>query len=181
MAEYLIQDNTLTDIADAIREKTNTTESIMPIDFAALIKSISGGDGNGLKLRETPLAKTGTFKPTSETAVTITHDLGVVPDYVMIGMLNDPIGTIPYVTLYSMGWRSGFPFTYGGDSHQIAVTRMSNGNAFITGLGSGIDTAGSSLIGFRDANESTVTFGGSLSRLNTNLDYYNWYAVRLFE
>lgn len=181
MAEYLIQDNTLTDIADAIREKTNTTESIMPIDFAALIKSISGGDGSGLKLRETPLAKTGTFKPTSETAVTITHDLGVVPDYVMISMLNDPIGTIPYVTLYSMGWRSGFPFTYSGDTHQIAVTRMSNGNAFITGFSGGIDTAGSTYAGFRNANETTVTFGGQLSRLNTNLDYYNWYAVSLFE
>lgn len=41
MAEYLIQDSTLTDIADAIREKTNISENIATTSMAQAIRSIS--------------------------------------------------------------------------------------------------------------------------------------------
>lgn len=40
MAEYLIKDTTLTEIADAIRSKTNSTESINVSDMASSITSI---------------------------------------------------------------------------------------------------------------------------------------------
>lgn len=40
MATKLIQDTTLTNIADAIREKTETTESLKPINMPEAIKSI---------------------------------------------------------------------------------------------------------------------------------------------
>lgn len=43
MAEYLIQDTTLTDIADAIRSKTGNTEPISVNDFSSAITSISSG------------------------------------------------------------------------------------------------------------------------------------------
>ena len=43
MAEYLIQDTTLTGIADAIRSKTGSTESIPVANMSDLIMSISAG------------------------------------------------------------------------------------------------------------------------------------------
>ena len=43
MAEYLIQDSTLTAIGDAIREKTKKTDAILVSDLASEISSISGG------------------------------------------------------------------------------------------------------------------------------------------
>ena len=48
MAEFLIQGNTLTAIANAIREKTNTTGTLTPEAMASKISEISasgGGDG----------------------------------------------------------------------------------------------------------------------------------------
>lgn len=42
MAKGLIKDSTLTAIADAIREKTETTDKILPTNMAGLIESIGG-------------------------------------------------------------------------------------------------------------------------------------------
>ena len=46
MANYLIQDTTLTGIAEAIRSKTGGTDPILVADMAAKIESISGGGGS---------------------------------------------------------------------------------------------------------------------------------------
>ena len=49
MTEYLIKGETLTNIADAIREKTGETGSINPVDFAGIIGTLAasgGGDMN---------------------------------------------------------------------------------------------------------------------------------------
>lgn len=43
MAEYLVQEETLTDIADAIREQTGDENPIMLSNFASEIASIQGG------------------------------------------------------------------------------------------------------------------------------------------
>lgn len=48
MAEYLIQEETLTGIADAIRSKTGSEEPIAVGDMAAQIEGITGGDGGML-------------------------------------------------------------------------------------------------------------------------------------
>lgn len=45
MAEFLIQGNTLTAIANAIREKTKTTGTLTPQAMASKILEISGGGG----------------------------------------------------------------------------------------------------------------------------------------
>ena len=45
MAEYLIQDTTLTGIADAIREKTGGTDPVAVSDMAAQIEGIQAGSG----------------------------------------------------------------------------------------------------------------------------------------
>lgn len=46
MAEYLIQDTTLTGIADAIREKTGGTDPVAVSDMAAQIEGIQAGGGD---------------------------------------------------------------------------------------------------------------------------------------
>ena len=46
MAEYLIQDTTLTGIADAIREKTGGTDPVAVSDMAGKIAEIEAGGGN---------------------------------------------------------------------------------------------------------------------------------------
>lgn len=47
---YLINDVTLKDIADAIREKTGISENIYPADMPDLILGIKSGDGIGYKV-----------------------------------------------------------------------------------------------------------------------------------
>ena len=47
MSEYLIQDTTLTDIADAIREKTGKTDTMTPLEMPGEIAAIQGGGGGG--------------------------------------------------------------------------------------------------------------------------------------
>ena len=48
MSEYLIQDTTLTDIADAIREKTGKTDAMTPLEMPGEIAAIQGGGGGGV-------------------------------------------------------------------------------------------------------------------------------------
>ena len=48
MAEYLIQDTTLTGIADAIREKTGGTDPVAVSDMAAQIEGIQAGGGGDI-------------------------------------------------------------------------------------------------------------------------------------
>ena len=50
MSEYLIQDTTLTDIADAIREKTGKTDTMTPLEMPGEIASIQGGGGGGVSV-----------------------------------------------------------------------------------------------------------------------------------
>lgn len=45
MAKYVIEETTLTNTANAIREKTGKTEAITPTNFASEIASIQGGGG----------------------------------------------------------------------------------------------------------------------------------------
>ena len=47
MSEYLIQDTTLTDIADAIREKTGKTDTMTPLEMPGEIAAIQTGGGGG--------------------------------------------------------------------------------------------------------------------------------------
>lgn len=48
MAKYVIEDTTLTSIADAIRTKTGTTDTYTPTDMATAIEGIEVGSKNTL-------------------------------------------------------------------------------------------------------------------------------------
>lgn len=50
MAEYLIQSETLDDIADAINAKTGGTSPMTPVDMVSEIQSIQTGGGGGFSL-----------------------------------------------------------------------------------------------------------------------------------
>ena len=47
MADYLIKDTTLTNIADAIRAKKSSTNTYTPAEMATAISSIETGGGGG--------------------------------------------------------------------------------------------------------------------------------------
>ena len=53
MAKYLIDDSTLTSIADAIRDKTGSFQGITPESMATEITNMSSGDIEGPYIEET--------------------------------------------------------------------------------------------------------------------------------
>lgn len=70
MSEYLIQSETLDDIADAINAKTGGSSAMTPTEMVTAIENISSG---GVKSVE------GTFTLASDSSFpTITHNLGTV-------------------------------------------------------------------------------------------------------
>ena len=61
MADYLIKDTTLTNIADAIRQKKSSTDTYTPAEMATAISSIETGGGGG-ELTEEDLTFTGDLR-----------------------------------------------------------------------------------------------------------------------
>lgn len=91
MAKGLIKDSTLTAIADAIREKTETTGTMLPSEMAALIQGITGSK-----------FAWGTYVNTLSrySSITITHGLGVIPNLILL-LCNTGITTNMNVINYS--------------------------------------------------------------------------------
>lgn len=99
MAEYLIQDTTLTGIGDAIREKEGSSGAIPVSSLASRIAAISTGT--------TVQTANGTFKTSSKGTATVT--CGFQPDVVSItsGETNDGGGyyvvAIPFLEYSGKG------------------------------------------------------------------------------
>lgn len=75
MSKYFIQEEPLVAIADAIREKTETTDLLTLDGMVAAIAGISGG----------AKMEIGTFTLTEDTnGYTVNHNLGATPDIVYI-------------------------------------------------------------------------------------------------
>ena len=117
MAEYLIQSETLDDIADAINAKTGGSSAMTPAEMVTAIGSISGGGSGGLQV------KIGQF--------TLASNYGYTSNNV-----NDPYGgsilvetglsKIKFVYIYSQEWWDDtetavcFGACFFGDSNPIA-------------------------------------------------------------
>lgn len=100
MAEYFIDDATLTAIANAIRGKNGSSSKYTPAQMATAIAAISGG-GGGLPSGIAKIAE-GTYTVASDfttTTQTVTHNLGVVPDFLIIWKDGSNVATT-----YSMLW-----------------------------------------------------------------------------
>lgn len=80
MAKGLVKESTLTAIANAIREKTETTATMLPSEMAALIQGITGAK-----------VTYGTVTYTdNQNTRTITHGLGVIPNlFIMFSDSSD--------------------------------------------------------------------------------------------
>ena len=93
MAEYMIQGETLSSIADAIRGKTGGTDPISPEQMAAEIGNIQAG-GGGLPDGISALAS-GIIAPTSNvtTDFTVEHNLGKIPEFAILMILEDAATT----------------------------------------------------------------------------------------
>ena len=97
MSKYVIEDTTLNNTANAIREKTGKTDKITPSNFATEIASIvSGGESSsGIKI------EVQSYRPTSnETSHEFTHNLGVVPDRIEIYVHCDTLYTAKSKVIY---------------------------------------------------------------------------------
>ena len=79
MAEYRVQDTSLSAIAEAIKAKAGTSDSmVFPEGFVEMIEGISVSGGGGVKFT------TGTFIPAESTMIyTVTHGMGQTPDIVV--------------------------------------------------------------------------------------------------
>lgn len=98
MSKYSIEDTTLTAIADAIREKGGTSDPILTEGMAAAIAAIEAGGGCAI----------GTIIPadTSIDALEIDHNLGAIPEFVMLCASSNTNG------VYTQSRPEGFSFIY---------------------------------------------------------------------
>lgn len=126
MSKVVIEDTTLKNIADAVREKTNTTDKMLPSAMPDLIKSITGG---GTDLPEN--MHIGTFTLANDTSedIVIEHGLSGTPKafYCLIDELGDIY--IPYsicgavYDTFSAGiYRSNYKGGSGGMYVNVAPT-----------------------------------------------------------
>lgn len=99
--EYMIQGETLTAIANAIREKTGGTN---PIDPSQMATEISGMSGGGLPFGIEALAA-GTYTITTESTsgIDIEHGLGVTPNFFLWTLDGeDMVVAAPYKIVSSL-------------------------------------------------------------------------------
>ena len=140
MADYLIHDSTLEDIADAIRAKTGGSSLIEPEDMPTEIASISGGGGSLPSI----ISKIdgGSFTLASDTitsAYWISHNLGVLPKMVFVWTDNSDLRTLTAAVaerylisaqLDVSEWTTG---TTTNGINPIYLFRAASGNASTTG------------------------------------------------
>lgn len=134
----------------------------------------SGGSGDSGATLENPIVATGTFVPTGDT-ITFKHNLGVVPDCVVIRNLNSISGVVPSnCVLYAIGFRKDIPFGLSLQNHLLQATSgCQNISANI-----GIEESGNDMAGFRNANATSITVGGWVGKLDTTAEY-EWKATRI--
>lgn len=98
MSKYSIDSSTLTAIADAIREKGGTSDPILAEGMAAAIAAIEAGGGCAI----------GTITPadTSIDVLEIDHNLGAIPEFVMLCASSNEN------SVYTRSSPHGFSFFY---------------------------------------------------------------------
>ena len=158
------------DIANAIRGKTGNTATMKPADFPSAIAGIvTGGAMTG-----TWISKHGSFTATSEIQ-TVTHNLGVVPDIVIITAAHAP-GARNLIASYGLSQRildSGTitvpPTVYLGNEFGTIVTHTPNYSVDSTGE---MDSDGFYKNAVREATAISFKAGGEHITLSVGESYY---------
>lgn len=172
MAEYLIQDTTLTAIADAIREKTGDEGEIAVSAMAEKIgKIVASNTGGNLTL------KIGSFTPGSAGIYTVTHDMGIVPDIVFV--YPHHVGTNGYL-ISAVGFSQAMHDALGGGyiSDTVGLVNSSSisykHNAGIESVPDATSTA-YKIGSIRNATATQFVVGGSTYKMNTKS--YGYLAI----
>lgn len=171
------------DIADAIRSKTGETATMKPAEFPEKINGIEVGTG-GASSGEVWAKKEGSFQPTSAIH-TVTHNIGVVPELVIVH-----IGATPPVNcqFFSVGFNTAMANSFEENvDHSFAGLIMPDSGFMRLTTKQGIETNGDSAFWpgeqtgvIRNATETSFTVGGSgVGVYNTGLvagTTYYWIA-----
>lgn len=159
------------DIADAIRGKTGSTKTMKPAEFPSAIAGIiTGGEMTGVW-------KSVSGKFTAESEVqTITHELGVVPDMIVVTAAHAP-GPQNIIATYGLSQRildSGkveVPATiflaneYGTIAHSVPTYGVDNMDE--------LDSNGNPKYCVRYATATSFTVGAELiTKLSIGKEYY---------
>lgn len=95
--EYAVNQADLVAVADVLREKANTAENLVfPNDFVALISAFSGLPSEISKL------DAGTYTVASNTTgqITITHNLGEIPDFYLFVQQGKATVNASYASIF---------------------------------------------------------------------------------
>lgn len=180
MAKYVIEDTTLNNTANAIREKTGKTDKLTPSNFATEIASIvSGGGSSNFKM------EFQTYTPTEdETEHTFTHNLGVVPNFIMIywGALPNFYGTsaTKYSLICCWGVKGESPNISNGNGRytkqflSVSSSANSSENAKVSiSLDNGIEETTNNGCVIREATTEGFSFkGNAYAHLGASLPYH---------
>ena len=94
MAKGLVKDSTLTAIANAIREKTETTATMLPSEMAALIQGITGAKVEYGTKTYANIVKN----------ITIEHSLGKIPNLIYLAQVGSPYNNTSKWTISLIKW-----------------------------------------------------------------------------
>lgn len=140
MANYIIQDTTLTNIADAIRSKTGTTATLTPAQMAAAINSLSSGGTLAVKqFTDTDSSNPTTIRANGE-YYDVDTELPVGQWFVFVFTVKDRDGTSTnrntYVliydgsSMYTLSYNGGLTKTgsvdTGGNPPEIVFSLVQN-------------------------------------------------------
>jgi len=173
MGKYLVEESSLTSIADALRAKTATNNDIsFPQGFIDLINTPGNGE---LKFA------TGTLKFNSDYSVSassgggqeVAHNLGVIPDIIFIRATNT-ISDVIHLAYY-FGARANGVFGK-GTSFQVTGKSGSN-NISVLEENHSTDFTSTSSRPVRSATATTFNFAPSSSMSAKSGETYIWYAL----
>lgn len=173
-----------TDIANAIRNKTGATDKMSPKDFPIYINNISvNGGGDDSDTKEWKFAS-GTLTSTGG-AMTITHNLGAIPDIVYVKMGKTQADTNTNYLLSTVQFSNAMIEAFNGNGDYSekglgVVMTQALGVIQLT-LEDGVDGAHTSFGGIygaiRNANATTFTVGGGSTTPIPSGRTVTWWAV----
>lgn len=174
MSEYLIQGETLTAIADAIRSKTDSTETYTPGQMIDLIRSIklesvdfsnfypfTKGKSGSITLAE---AKTDSFS--------LHHSLGIPPRFAILYQADDELYSQYVSSVENSTWRYVVAFALTFQTGELTT------NGSKTSMKNGIYI---SIVGYNQSNTggytNTSTISGGFSTPTSQQSSYECYSI----